>query len=139
MPEAPAHLIEPFAQFGLPWRKIRVALETESEIRPIFWIDCLNDTDLHWGPLHPIRLAARLHPTDRWADVELIEDRDIPERRDFHASYHAKGHYHVKRGWVDGQCYRVPPFRDIAEPILWGSEMRCSALTCAPRVSRGRG
>jgi hypothetical protein len=112
--------ILPVANFGLPWRKIRIGLETESQVRPLVWVDCVDD-NISWGPLHRRPPAGRVYPASEGGDFELIDDHDDPRRRNFHVSYHESGEYHVVRGWVDGQRYWLPDPRTVAAPLLIGA------------------
>lgn len=120
MAEMPVRTILPVAHLGLPWRKIRIGLDTEAGVRPLVWIDCVDD-NVSWGPLHGRPPAGRLQPASRGGTLELIDDRDDPRRRDFHVSYHESGEYHVVRGWVDGQRYRLPDPRTVTAPFPIGA------------------
>jgi hypothetical protein len=112
--------ILPVAHLGLPWRKIRIGLATESEVRPLVWIDCVDD-NVSWGPLHGRPAAVRVQPASQGGAFESIDDHDDPRRRDFHVSYHESGEYHVVRGWVDGQRYRLPDPRAVMAPFPIGA------------------
>lgn len=108
------------ASFGLPWRKIRIGLETESAVRPLAWIDCV-DENVSWGPLHRRSPAGRVYPASEGGNFEVIDDHDDPRRRNFHVSYHESGEYHVVRGWVDGQRYSLPDPRTVMTPLFIGA------------------
>jgi hypothetical protein len=79
------------------------------------------DNNVSWGPLHGRPPAGRVQPACQGGALEVIDDHDDPRRRDFHVSYHESGEYHVVRGWVDGQRYRLPDPRMVTTPSPIGA------------------
>jgi hypothetical protein len=117
----PSHSPEaPIPQIPLPFRKLRIALKTGEEVRPVCWLDCVGD-NVHWGPTQDRVMTGHVTEREGGCTIDFKVERPADVRLPLHVSFHETGQYHVRHGSAMTGVHHLRPPRDLSGPFRLGS------------------
>lgn len=102
-----------------PFSKIRVALQTGSDLRPVFWIKG-SGHDIYWGPAGDRRAVDGVTERPGGCTIDFsVEPDELAQA--MHVSLHASGEYHVKTGRATSGVSQVRRPDNLQSPFRLGA------------------